>query len=125
MSCGDAVDVWNPKVVRASAGSIFRVPHLDAGDVDACTDALRRAGLVLVACDGRADRVHDTVDLTGDVAVLLGNEAHGLPPAVTAAAHRVVSIPMLGAVESLNVAMTGTVMAFESARQRRAGGAPA
>ena len=121
VSCGDAVDVWNPKCVRASAGSAFRVPHLPAGPVEPCLDALRGAGMTLVACDVSGTVAPDGTDLTGDVAVLLGNEAHGLPPELLAAADVRVRIPMAGAVESLNVAMTGAVMAFESARQRRGG----
>jgi TrmH family RNA methyltransferase len=119
VSCADAVDVWNPKCVRASAGSAFRVPHLPAGPTDDAVVALRGAGMTLVACDVSGVDAHDDTDLTGDVAVLLGNEAHGLSPDLVAAADRVVRIPMAGDVESLNVAMTGAVMAFESSRQRR------
>ena len=119
VSCADAVDVWNPKCVRASAGSVFRVPCLPAGPLDDALDALRGAGMTLVACDVSGIAAHDDTDLTGDVAVLLGNEAHGLPPEAVGAADHLVRIPMAGDVESLNVAMTGAVMAFESARQRR------
>ena len=119
VSCADAVDVWNPKCVRASAGSVFRVPHLLAGGVGDAVTALRGAGMSLVACDVSGVDTHDDTDLTGDVAILLGNEAHGLPADVVEVADRVVRIPMAGDVESLNVAMTGAVMAFESSRQRR------
>ncbi len=121
VSCADAVDPWNPKCVRASAGSLFRVPVLDAGTVDTCVSLLREAGMTLVACDAGAATFHDDADLTGDVAILLGNEAHGLLGGAHAAADLVVSVPMHGDVESLNVAMTGTILAFESARQRRVG----
>jgi RNA methyltransferase, TrmH family len=120
VSCADAVDVWNPKCVRAAAGSLFRVPHAHVRDATECIGRLRGAGMRLLAFDTSGTVDHDATDLTGDVAILLGNEAHGLPPAVTAAADRVVRIPMAGAVESLNVAMAGAVLAFESARQRRA-----
>ena len=119
VSCADAVDVWNPKCVRASAGSLFRVPHLVGGDAVACVAALRKAAMTLVACDVSGTMAPDDTDLTGDVALLLGNEAHGVPAEALAAADRVVRIPMAGSVESLNVAMTGAVMAFESSRQRR------
>ena len=119
VSCADAVDVWNPKCVRASAGSVFRVPYLPAGPADDAVAVLRGAGMTLVACDVSGVTSHDDTDLTGDVAVLLGNEAHGLSADVLAAADRVVRIPMAGDVESLNVAMTGAVMAFVSSRQRR------
>ncbi|WP_436796160.1 TrmH family RNA methyltransferase [Actinospongicola halichondriae] len=119
VSCADAVDPWNPKCVRASAGSLFRMPMLDAGSVDECVALLRGSGMTLISCDAGARAAYDDTDLTGDVAVLLGNEAHGLIDGADDAADVVVSIPMQGAVESLNVAMTGAIVAFESARQRR------
>ena len=122
VSCADAVDPWNPKCVRASAGSVFRMPHLLGGEPGVCCDRLRDAGMTLVACDARGTLDHDATDLVGDVAVLLGNEAHGLPPEVVAMADRLVRIPMAGEVESLNVAVTGAVIAFEAARQRRGTG---
>lgn len=119
VSCADAVDIWNPKCVRAAAGSAFRVPIVDAGTVDDCVARLRAAGMTTFACDAAASVSLDAADLTGDVAVLLGNEAHGLVDGADAAADVLLSVPMHGAVESLNVAMTGTIVAFESARQRR------
>lgn len=121
VSCADAVDVWNPKCVRAAAGSLFRVPHAHLHDTTECIERLREAGMTLLACDTSGTVDHDATDLTGDVAVLLGNEAHGLPAEVVLAAHRTVRIPMQGSVESLNVAMAGAVVAFEAARQRRRG----
>ncbi|HEU5085391.1 MAG TPA: RNA methyltransferase [Acidimicrobiales bacterium] len=119
VSCADAVDLWNPKCVRASAGSIFRVPVVLAGPADDALARLRAAGMTVVATALGAAVDLDDADLRGDVAVLLGNEAHGLPADLVAAADLAVRIPMAGHVESLNVAMTGTVIAFEAARQRR------
>ena len=63
---------------------------------------------------------YDAADLAHPCAVLLGNEAHGLDPVLTRAVDAVFSIPMAGVAESLNVAMAGTVVAFEAERQRRA-----
>ncbi len=120
VSCADAVDIWNPKCVRAAAGSSFRVPILEGGSVAECVAALRGAGMTLAACDAGAPVALDDADLTGDLAVLLGNEAHGLVDGAGDAADVLISVPMHGAVESLNVAVTATVVAFESARQRRA-----
>jgi RNA methyltransferase, TrmH family len=122
VACGPhAVDVHNPKVVRASAGSLFRVPVVEHLDVAGAFDALRSRGvrIVATALDGAADL--DALDLREPVALVLGNEAHGLPPEVLATVDVAVRIPMRGAVESLNVAMAGTVLAFEGARQRRRG----
>lgn len=121
VSCADAVDLWNPKCVRASAGALFRVPVVVAGSAPAVVGRLRGAGMTVLATTLADATALDDVDLTGPVAVLLGNEAHGLPDDVVAAADLAVRIPMSGRVESLNVAMTGTVVAFEAARQRRAG----
>ena len=118
VSCGDGVDLWNPKCVRAAAGSLFRMPVRTDSDALATVRGLAGAGMRLLATVAGADRSLDAVDLTGDVAVLLGNEAHGLRAEVAEAAEAV-GIPMAGRVESLNVAMAATVVAFEAARQRR------
>jgi len=119
VSCADAVDLWNPKCVRASAGSLFRVPVIVAGGAGEAVSRLRNAGMTVLATTLGDAVALDDVDLTGPVAVLLGNEAHGLPAEVVADADVAVRIPMSGRAESLNVAMTGTVVAFEAARQRR------
>ena len=109
-----SVDAFNPKVVRASAGSLFRVPVATAGLGD-----VRQAGLRLVATSSHQGEVYTDVDLRGPVAIVLGNEANGLAP--DAAVDQWVRIPQSGTIESLNVAMAATVLAFEVARQRRCG----
>ena len=105
-----SVDQYNPKVVRASAGSLFRVPVVTAALVDV---ALRRLG----ASSHHGDD-YTTVDLVAPVALVIGNEAHGLPG--DTALDGWVTIP--AAVESLNAAMAATLLLFEAARQRRAHG---
>jgi TrmH family RNA methyltransferase len=117
-----SVDAYNPKVVRASAGAIFGIPLVDAESegwtaVEAL-DALGELGrqrLGATAADGTA---HTETDFTRPTAVVLGNEAHGIDAAVDARLDGHVRIPMAGPAESLNVAMAGTVLCFESARQR-------
>jgi TrmH family RNA methyltransferase len=123
--CGDTVDPYNPKAVRASAGSVFGVTTVAAPggaplDAVAALDALGRAGRRRLAATRHGDPAA-TVDLTSRVALVLGNEARGLPGDVLAAVDGSVSVPMQGAAESLNVAMAGTVLLFESARQRGVG----
>jgi TrmH family RNA methyltransferase len=109
-----SVDPYNPKVVRATAGSLFRVP------VVMCElDALRHAGLTVLATSSHHGTAYTDLDLTGPVAVVVGNEAHGVAP--DADVDGWITIPHVGAAESLNVAMAATVLAFEVARQRRAG----
>jgi TrmH family RNA methyltransferase len=72
-----------------------------------------------VATVPRGGQPYDRVDLRGPVAIVLGSEAHGLPVQVTESVDELVTIPMAGRSESLNVAMAGSVLCFESLRQRR------
>ncbi|MFZ9629643.1 MAG: TrmH family RNA methyltransferase [Ilumatobacteraceae bacterium] len=107
-----SVDPFGPKVVRSSAGSVFRVPV-----VVGALDAVRETGVRLLATSSHRGTVYSDADLVGPVALVVGNEAHGLPDDV--AVDEWVTIPHHGPTESLNVAMATTVLAFEVARQRR------
>lgn len=119
-----SVDLWNPKTVRASAGSVMRVPVAAAPDVPDVLDSAQEIGLPVVATVGSAGVAPESCALDAGCVVLVGAEAHGLPEAVLARADTRVSIPMAGSVESLNAAVAGAVLVFEAARQRRvAGGA--
>jgi TrmH family RNA methyltransferase len=117
------VDPTNPKVVRASAGAVFGVDIVvaEVGAVETLA-RLRTAGYETLATVVEGATPYDGVDLTGPVAVVVGNEAHGLASEVVAVASRAVSIPMAGPTESLIVAMAGTVVCFEALRQRRSAG---
>ena len=116
-----SVDLYAPKVVRASAGSLFRVPVVVGAEVDDLLLALAGAGVATIGTAADAPAPYDATDLAGPIAVVLGTEAHGLDPALAAQLDSSVSIPMEGQVESLNVAMAGTLLLFEAARQRRLG----
>jgi TrmH family RNA methyltransferase len=104
-----SVDPFNPKVVRATAGSLFRIPVVEA--TLESLSAFRRLGTSSHRGDVYTDPVYH-----GRVAVVVGNEAHGLDD--DAAIDQWITIPHAGPVESLNVAMAATVLAFEVARQR-------
>lgn len=117
-----SVDAYNPKVVRASAGAIFGIPVVDAESegwtaVEAL-DALGELGRQRLGATAGRGTPYTDVRFTHPTAVVLGNEAHGIDPAVDARLDGHVHIPMAGPAESLNVAMAGTVLCFESARQR-------
>jgi TrmH family RNA methyltransferase len=123
--CDGAVDPFGPKCVRSSAGSLFRLAVVrSAGAVEALA-AIRAAGGTTVATVAHGPHpAYDEVDLSGrrgTVALVLGSEAHGLPGGLvdSGAIDTVVTIPMAGRTESLNVAMAGTVVCFEALRQRR------
>jgi TrmH family RNA methyltransferase len=122
-----SVDAYNPKVVRASAGAIFGIPVVDAESegwtaVEAL-DALGELGRQRLGATAGQGVAHTAVDFTRATAIVLGNEAHGIDDAVTARLDGQVHVPMAGPAESLNVAMAGTVLCFESARQRSGSGA--
>ncbi|MEM8923670.1 MAG: RNA methyltransferase [Actinomycetota bacterium] len=120
--CGDAVDPTNPKVLRAAAGAALRLPVVVVAETDEALAALRAPSRPILATVLGPDAVpYDTTDLA-DAVLVLGNEAHGLPPAVIAAADGRITIPFAGPTESLNLAVAGSVLCFESLRQRRSGG---
>jgi TrmH family RNA methyltransferase len=87
--------------------------------VEPVLEGLGNLGVRRVASVVQGGTPYDQADLTGPVAVVLGSEAHGLPPSALGAVDEQVSIPMAGRSESLNVAMAGSVLCFESLRQRR------
>ena len=118
---GDGVDPYNAKCLRASAGSIFSVPVLDAPDTLALVDELVHAGLVVMATTLDGERSLDGLKLDVPTAWLFGSEAHGLPAAVAAAADVRVKIPMAGGAESLNVAAAAAICLYQSAAAHRGG----
>jgi TrmH family RNA methyltransferase len=115
---GDSVDVTNPKTLRATAGAAFLVPVF-AGERDEAFDVLRRGGVALLATLARGGVDPAAADLTANVAVVLGTESAGLDDETLAACDGALTITMAGRSESLNVAVAGALVAFESLRQRR------
>lgn len=113
---GHAVDPYNGKCLRASAGSIFSVPVVAAPDAHAAVTALRAAGLQVLATTLNGETPLDEVDLAARTAWLFGSESHGLPDGVVAQADHRVRIPMSGGAESLNVAAAAAICLYQSAR---------
>jgi TrmH family RNA methyltransferase len=110
-----SVDVHNSKTVRASVGSIFHLPVVADVSLAEATDALRAAGLTVVAADGSGTRTLLDLDLTVPIAWVFGNEAWGLPPADLATADIVAKVPMWGAAESLNLSTAAAVCLYATA----------
>lgn len=115
-----SVDVTSPKVVRSTAGSIFHLPVVTGLPVGGTLADLEAAGVRRVAADGVGERTIDDTDLTGAHVWVMGNEAWGLEPATRDACDEVVSIPIHGRAESLNLAMATTICLYASARQQHA-----
>ncbi|MGN6687895.1 MAG: TrmH family RNA methyltransferase [Actinomycetales bacterium] len=121
-----SVDVYNPKAVRASAGSLFHLPVVVGADLATLTAELRTAGLRVLAADGAGtqdlDEVTDSGVLARPTAWVFGNEAWGLPDDVLELCDDVVRVPIHGAAESLNLATAAAVCLYASARAQRAPG---
>ena len=122
---GDAVDVYNPKVVRATAGSLFHLPVVRAADPVDLVQLLSSSGLSVLATTGSAELDLDTARADGilelPTAWLFGSEAHGLPDDVLSAADERVRVPIHGRAESLNLATAAAVCLYASATAQRAG----
>jgi len=117
LSLPGTVSPWNSKAVRASAGSVFRLPLL-AVTAEECFSRLRVAGVKIwtTAVQG-AEAVH-TADLAGATAILIGNEGNGIPSEVAAQADGSLTIPCPGPVESLNASIAASILLYEASRQR-------
>jgi TrmH family RNA methyltransferase len=111
-----SVDAYNPKVVRASAGACFAVKILEGVPAMEVMDALGDAGVRRVGAVAAGGSAPEEIDLRVPTAIVLGHEAAGLDSGLPV--DELVTIPM-HSTESMNVAMAGTVLLHEAARQRR------
>lgn len=109
---------WSPKAIRASAGSVLRLPVVHGLAAAVALAQLRMAGFTSYAASLSGSSLPCEVDLTAPVALLIGNEGAGLPPEVERSADATLRIPLTAAVNSLNAAMAATVLLYEAARQR-------
>jgi len=123
ISLPGTVTAWNPKAVRASAGSVFRIPLL-AATAEECFLRLREAGVRIFAAAVRAAEPADLANLAGPVALLIGNEGNGVPGDLAAIAGGSITIPCPGPVESLNAAVAASILLYEASRQRSVRSAP-
>jgi TrmH family RNA methyltransferase len=117
-----SVDVYSPKVVRSTAGSLFHLPIVVGCPVDEILAALGARGIRRLAADGAGTTLLHDADLAGPHAWIMGNEAWGLPEEVRARCDDVVRVPIHGLAESLNLAMAATLCLYASADARRRGG---
>ena len=118
----DSVDPYNPKTVRASAGSLFHVPVTVRDDPAALAATLAKDGFRTLATVVREGDDYAGLDWSVPSALFLGNESAGLDRAFAATLDGAVAIPMAGRAESLNVGVASAVVCFEAFRQRRGGG---
>jgi TrmH family RNA methyltransferase len=117
--CNGSVDVYNPKTVRASAGALFHLPVVVGGDPADVLDQLGAWGLTRLGAVATGGQDYTEANLDQPVALVVGNEARGLAAGLADRLDGLVTIPMAGRGESINVGMATAVLCFEAARQRR------
>ncbi len=116
----DTVDIYSPKTIRSTMGSVYRVPFAVTEDLPGTLAELRAAEVCIYAAAlAGGARVYDEPDYRKPCAFLIGNEGNGLRAETVAQADSRIIIPMKGCVESLNAAMAAGILLYEAARQRR------
>ncbi len=113
------VDIFNPKVIRATMGSIFRVPFLYVVDLENTLKMLKEKGIRTYAAHLAGREYYDSFSFTDGTAFLIGNEGNGLEKKTADLADSNLKIPMEGKVESLNAAIAASLLMYEAQRQRR------
>lgn len=115
----NTVDIYNPKTIRSTMGSVFRTKFCHVPDMKAAVDMAKSAGIKVYAAHLKGKRVYDEPDYKGPCGIIVGNEGAGITEETALAATELIKIPMKGRVESLNAAVAATVIMYEIARQRR------
>ena len=115
----DCVDIYNPKTIRSTMGSIYRVPFIYIEDIPNLLDVFKQNGIQSYAAHLDGENAYDQENYKEGTAILIGNEGNGLKEEVWKNADILVRIPMCGQVESLNAAIAASVLMFEVFRQRR------
>jgi TrmH family RNA methyltransferase len=118
--CDRCTDMFNPNVVRASVGTLFSVPTVEAGGQETL-DWLQLQGISILAATPHAKEEFTNVDVRGPIAIAVGTEQYGLSDRWMDQADKQVRIPMTGIADSLNVAMATTLLLYEVYRQRHLG----
>ena len=115
-------DIYSPKTSRAAAGSLLRVDVFEGMTTAEAVELCRDSGIRIIASDLEGAAEYTQADMTGDIAIVIGNEGSGISDEIRAAADTLVRIPMEGEIESLNAAAAAGILMYESMRQRRAAG---
>ena len=113
------VDLFNPKTIRSTMGSIYRVPFYVTDDLADTMKELQQQGISLYAAHLKGEHSYDEEDYTKACGFLIGNEGNGLSDEIANLADTYIKIPMEGQVESLNAAISATLLMYEANRQRR------
>lgn len=113
------VDLFNPKVIRSTMGSIYRVPFVVVDDLPEVMEELHASGIHTYAAHLAGETYYESLDFTASTAFLIGNEGNGLTRELADLAEQYLKIPMEGQVESLNASVAAALLMYEAHRQRR------
>ena len=114
----NTVDIYNPKTIRSTMGSLYRVPVIYVEDICKTVEECRQKGVRVYAAHLKGTDNYNVKDYTQPTAFMIGNEGNGLTDKLTDKADELVRIPMQGKVESLNAAIACTILTYEAVRQR-------
>ncbi len=114
----NTVDIYNPKTIRSTMGSIFRVPFVYVQDFSDAVSQCQNSGIKVYAAHLDGKNTYLGEDYREGTAFLIGNEGNGLTDDITKQADTLIRIPMHGEVESLNAAIACTILTYEAVRQR-------
>lgn len=113
------VDIYNPKTIRSTMGSIYRVPFLYTDQIDEVLEWFRKNGISTYAAHLKGEHFYDEEDYCSGTAFFIGNEGNGLTDELSNKADHWIKIPMEGKLESLNAGVASAVLMYEASRQRR------
>jgi len=114
----NTVDIYNPKTIRSTMGSLYRVPVIYVDDICKAVDECKEKGVKVYAAHLKGTDNYNQKDYAQPTAFMIGNEGNGLSDRLTQKADELVRIPMQGKVESLNAAIACTILTYEAVRQR-------
>lgn len=114
-----SVDLYNPKTIRSTMGSIYRMPFLYVDDLEEILPLLKKRGIRTYAAHLQGKNCYDQEDYQKGCAFFIGNEGNGLTEALSKRADTWIRIPMYGKLESLNAAVAASILMYEVCRQRR------
>ena len=115
----NCVDIYNPKTIRSTMGSVYRVPFVIAPDLQDVFAWFKKQGIRSYAAHLKGKGWYDEQSYVGGTAFLIGNEGNGLTDATAGQADCLIRIPMKGQLESLNAGVAAAILMYEASRQRR------
>lgn len=117
MTIKGTADLYSPKIVRAAAGSLFRMPFFSADSPREAVSILEAAGKKILATGFDTELYYYDVDMKRDIGLIIGNEGNGISPELMRLAHGIIKIPMTGSIDSLNASVAAGILMYEALRK--------